>query len=260
MPLYGAAGRVLLHGSPLDYNDGLVQFSLGDAANVTLDGSFRVSQWNDLSGNGAHWLQTDPNTRPTRTSTGFNGKLGVVISNANGSFMTSSPTIPAGGTPHTMIVAARATATQPGAYQGILTIGGSSGNLQSSTIGADINQKLWFGGPGFGLPIYDLVVNGTTYILAKRTQNLAGYANDRVCIDNKDKGVFQQPAGFTYSISPANSAILGKYYSGGTTIGFWSIGLTAIWTRILSDAELRSIYSWIKQFYSLTTYIGNERV
>ena len=259
MPLYGATGRVPIHGSPLDFSDNLVLFSLGDAANVTLDGSNRVQQWNDLSGNNAHWIQTDPNLRPNRTSAGFNGKFGVVVSNATGSFMQASPTIALGNNQHTIITAARATATQPSAYQGIVCIGGGSGSLQSSAIGADSSQRLWFAGPGFGFPAFDVVVASTIYVLGKRSRNIGLNGTDQSFIDNKDKGVFQQTAGIGYSISPANSAYLGKYFS-GSTVGFWSIGMVAIWTRLLSDAEMRSVFSWNKQFYSLTTYVGNERV
>lgn len=258
MPRTTSTNRAPFLGSPLDFPLGLVQYNLGDVANVTLDGSNRVSQWNDLSGNGSHFIQTDPTFRPNRTSAGFNGKFGVVISNATNSFMTSSPTIAAGGTPHTILVAARATSAQPSIYQGIVAIGGGSANLQSSTIGADNSNKLWFGGPGLGAPVYDTVVSGTTYVLAKRSRNVGTTAFDQAAIDNVDKGNTPQVVGgIPYAISPANSAYLGRYYSGSTS-GFWSVGLVAIWTRILNDAEIRSLMGWIKNFYSLS-YSGNNR-
>lgn len=256
MPRSPVSGRLPPAASVLDFSTGLRQYSLGDAANVTLDGSNRVSQWNDLSGNGAHWTQSDPNLRPNRTSANFSGKFGIVLSSATNSFMVASPTIPAGNTEHTLLIACRATSNS-GVLNGLLSIGSDTGTLNTSSIAETAGNVLHTGGAGVSVPTHDPVVSLSYYVIAKRVKNggAGGVSIDRTFINNSYKGEFQQSS--AYNISPANTALLGRI-STATTSGFWSVGLTAIWARALEDEELRSIFGWIRNFYSFS-YASNER-
>lgn len=256
MPRTAVSGRIPAAGGVLDFSTGLRLYSLGDVANVTLDGSNRVQQWNDLSGNGAHWTQSDPSFRPNRTSAGFNGKFGVVLSPTFNSFMTASPTIAAGNTEHTIIVACLATSNS-NSLNGIVSIGSDTGSLNTSSIAETAGNVFHFGGAGVSTPTYDSVVNSKIYAVAKRVKNggAGGVSIDRAFINNAYKGEIQQSA--AYNISPANTAMLGRI-STATTSGFWSVGLVAIWARALDDEEIRSIMGWIKNFYSLS-YTTNDR-
>jgi len=74
------------------------------ASSITKDGSNRVSQWNDLSGNSNNFVQGDSNRRPTYLANILNGKPVIRISESTSQTMTTSTNFPS---PVTVIYAVR---------------------------------------------------------------------------------------------------------------------------------------------------------
>ncbi|MEO0337093.1 MAG: LamG-like jellyroll fold domain-containing protein, partial [Pseudomonadota bacterium] len=57
---------------------------LDPQADVAVDGSNRISQWSDQSGNNYHAVQSDDSEKPTLSAAALNGRPGVHFSSANG--------------------------------------------------------------------------------------------------------------------------------------------------------------------------------
>lgn len=218
---------------------------------VTLDGSNNVSQWNDLSGNGAHLTQGTALSRPGYSAISFNGRPAIVLTSAGNQFMTAAPTIPSGAPAHTILAIVRANATPSTLYNGILCLGSGGAGGQTSTIGNDSARKLWFGGAGLGTPVFDTATNGSYYALAKTEQNVGGFGNDTAFINNAKQAVGIQPT--AYSISPANTLLLGRYFASSAT-GNWDVAAIAVYTRILSDSEIAALMSYYKNKFPLLPY------
>lgn len=218
---------------------------------ITLDGSSNVSQWNDLSGNGAHLTQSTALSRPGYSATSFNGMPAVVLTAAGNQFMAATPTIPSGAPNHTILAIVRANATPSTLFNGIVCLGSAGAGGQTSTIGNDNTRKLWFGGAGLGTPVFDTATNGSYYALAKTEQNVGGFGNDTAFINNAKQAVgIQQTA---YSIFPANTLLLGRYFSSSAT-GNWDVAAIAIYNRILSDSEIAALMSFYKNKFPILPY------
>lgn len=218
---------------------------------ITLDGSNNVSQWNDLSGNGAHLTQATALSRPGFSATSFNGRPAVVLTAAGNQFMAAAPTIPSGAPNHTILAIVRANATPSTLFNGIVCLGSAGASGQTSTIGNDNTRKLWFGGAGLGAPVFDTATNGSYYALAKTEQNVGGFGNDTAFINNAKQAVGIQPT--AYSIFPANTLLLGRYFSSSAT-GNWDVAAIAIYNRILSDSEIAALMSFYKNKFPILPY------
>jgi hypothetical protein len=208
---------------------------------ITLDGSNAVSQWNDLSGNGAHLTQSTAGSRPKYAPAAFGGAPAVSMSGAGNQFMSASPTLPAGAPTHTVITIVKMNGGAVAYYNGIVAVGSGSAGGQTNTIGSDPTGALWFGGAGLGTPTFDVATVGNIYYLAKTTQNVSGVGNDTAFVNGSKKTTYVQPG--AYSITPANTLMIGRYFSSSVT-GNWDISAVAVFSRILTDGEIQSIISY----------------
>lgn len=217
---------------------------------VTLDGSNKVSQWDDLSGFGSHMTQSDPSIRFGYTASSINGLPTVDMSSAILNKMTAALKFPA-NTHHSLVVLAKANATQPIYFSGIITLGSGAGGGNTSTIGTDNGKRIWTGGAGDGTPTFSVPTTGTTYLLAKTsdTTHVTTY------IDNVLMGVSKQIS--VYSISPLNLGVLGQYTSGSTSCNM-SIAFAAFYNRQLSITEMNAIAVYAKQKYGLSLNVGTR--
>jgi len=227
-------------GVPPSALSGLIAYYEADQG-VTLDGSNNVSQWNDLSGNGAHLTQVTALSRPGYSPASFGGKPAIVITSAGNQSMSASPTIAGGSPTHTMLAIVRANSNPVSVYNGIICVGSGSAGGQTSTIGSDNSGKLWFGGSGLGTPVANTTISGNYYALAKTTQNVAGVGNDTSFVNGVKQSVGVQP--IPYNITAANTIYLGKYYS-GSSAGNWDVAALAFFNRVLSDAEVQSMITY----------------
>jgi len=217
---------------------------------ITLDGSNKVSQWDDLSGFGAHMTQSDPTVRFGYTASSINGRPTVDMVSGILNKMTATINFPATA-PHTLIVLAKASTTQPATFSGIVCIGSGGAGGNTSSIGTDNTRKLWTGGAGDGTPTFFVPVTGTTYFLAKTsdTSHVATY------IDNVFMGVAKQLA--KYSITPLNLAVLGQYSLGSTSSNM-NVAFAAVFNRQLSNTEINSIANYAKAKYGLSMTTGQR--
>lgn len=218
---------------------------------VTLDGSNNVSQWNDLSGNGAHMTQASASLRFGFSATGINGLPSVNMVDGTLNIMTAAVNFPTTTSPHTLIVFAKSTSTQPAAFSGIVALGTGGAGGNTTSIGTDNGRKLWTGGAGLWLPVFNIPTTGQSYFIVKRSDKRTDITN----IDGVNQTPYQQPQ--NYNISPLNTAILGQF-SAGSSSGNWNVGLVAIFNRQLLDAEIESIANYINTKYSATITSGNR--
>lgn len=217
---------------------------------VTLDGSNKVSQWNDLSGNGSHLTQSTAGLRPGYTLSSINGLPSVNLVAGSGNVMNATTTLFA-AQPHTLVVVAKSSSTQPLAYSGIVALGSGAGGGNTSSIGTDNTRKLWFGGAGDGTPTYFVPTTGTTYILVKTTDGRLTAGN----INNVSQGVVKQLV--TFVPSPLTAALFGQY-SVGTDSGNWNVVSVAAFTRELTPAEINSLCTYYNTKYALGLTIGGR--
>jgi len=95
-----------------------VWFDASNAASITKDGSNKVGQWNDLSGNARHSVQSNATYKLTDTASVQNGKHGLLSVNDDGSGNAPFMPIPAftRNMPFMMFFAVKTTTLNPGAY------------------------------------------------------------------------------------------------------------------------------------------------
>lgn len=217
---------------------------------VTLDVSNKVSQWNDLSGNGSHLTQSTAGLRPGYTASSINGLPSVNLTAGSGNVMNATTNL-IGAQPHTLVVVAKSSSTQPAAFSGVLALGSGAGGGNTSSIGADNTRKLWFGGAGDGTPTYFVPTTGTTYILVKTTDGRLTAGN----INNVSQGVVKQL--ITFVPSPLTAALFGQY-SVGTDSGNWNVVSVAAFTRELTPAEINSLCTYYNTKYALGLTIGGR--
>ncbi len=218
---------------------------------ITLDVSNNVSQWDDLSGNGAHFTQATALSRPGYSTTSFGGKPAVSLTQAANSFMQASPTIAAGAPNQTIITIAKKTGTGLAAYNGIVCIGSGSSGGMTGTIGTDSSSALWFGGAGLGLPTFGTILTNTYVFLGKTTRNVGGFGNDTAFINGVKNAPYTQPG--AYNLTPANTLLLGRYFSGSSTSN-WDVAAVILYNRILSDSEMAALAVYYKNKYPVLPY------
>lgn len=242
--------------SPSYFSSNLLCYYEADQG-VSLDLSNKVSQWNDLSGNGNHLTQATEGLRPGYSATSFNGKPAVVLTSASGAFMSASPTIAAGAPTISLFVVVRANAAPVGAFNGICCLGSGVVGGQTTTIGGTNSGLVWFGGAGYGDPSFDAITNNSYWALGKTTVNRGGFGVDSPFVNNVKKAPFTQ--GAAYSLSPANTFLFGKYVTGSTT-GNWDVALVAAWNRVLADNEFRALTAYAKAKFGLAFTVDSRVV
>jgi hypothetical protein len=217
---------------------------------VTLDGSNKVSQWDDLSGNGTHMTQATSSLRFTYTASSINGYPTVNLVSGTGNIMTAAVNYFA-NQPHTLVVVAKSSNTQPTLFSGIIALGSGGAGGQTSSIGTDNGRKLWFGGAGDGTPTFNVPTTGTTYMLAKLTDG----KNTTSFINHVSQGVTKQLV--TFSVSPLSLAVIGQY-SAGSDSGNWNVALIAGFAKELLPAELNALANYVNDKYAIGMTVGKR--
>jgi len=217
---------------------------------VTLDGSNKVSQWNDLSGNGSHFTQSTAGLRPGYTLSSINGLPSVNLVAGSGNVMNATTTLFA-AQPHTLVVVAKSSSTQPLAHSGIVALGSGGAGGNTTSIGTDNARKIWFGGAGDGTPAYFVPVTGTTYLLIKTCdgRTTSGFIN------NVSQGSVKQLVAFIPS--PLTAALFGQY-STGTDSGNWNVVSVAAFLKELTPAEMNALSNYYNTKYALGLSIGSR--
>lgn len=217
---------------------------------VTLDGSGKVSQWNDLSGNGSHMTQSTPSIRFGYTASSVNGLPSVDLVSGTLNLMTATVNYFA-NQPHTLVVVAKASTTQPALFSGIIALGSGGAGGQTSSIGTDNGRRIWMGGAGDGTPIFTIPVNGTTYMFVKSTDG----RNTSCFINHVSQGTVKQLV--TFSVSPLSLAVIGQY-SAGSDSGNWNVVLIAGFSKEQSPAEMNALANYANDKYAIGMTVGKR--
>ena len=209
-----------------------------------------MSQWNDLSGNGSHFTQSTAGLRPGYTLSSINGLPSVNLVAGSGNVMNATTTLFA-AQPHTLVVVAKSSSTQPLAHSGIVALGSGGAGGNTTSIGTDNARKIWFGGAGDGTPAYFVPVTGTTYLLIKTCdgRTTSGFIN------NVSQGSVKQLVAFIPS--PLTAALFGQY-STGTDSGNWNVVSVAAFLKELTPAEMNALSSYYNTKYALGLSIGSR--
>lgn len=215
---------------------------------VTLDVSNKVSQWDDLSGNGSHMTQATAGLRFTYTASSINGLPTVNLVAGTGNVMTATSNYFA-NQPHTLVVVARAYSTQPSAYSGIISIGSGAVGGYTSCIGTDNSTNIWFGGAGDGTPTFTPPVSNTVYFFVKTTDNR--YTSS--FINNVSKGTAKQLV--TYTVNPLSTVAIGQYTAGSNS-GNWNVALIAGFNKELLPSEMNALATYVNDKYAMGMTVG----
>lgn len=210
---------------------------------ITKDGSDKVSQWNDLTRNGYNFVQATGANQPTWQASSINNLPAVRFAQAATSFMLATNGFGGGNLPNSLFCVAKPHTSVPAAFCGFMAMGMGVGGGNTSSIGTNNLQKLWFGGAGDGTLDFFVPTVGETYFLGK-------IHNGR-CVDVFVNGRFisTQGALVNSNISPATSMALGLY-STGTTPPNVDIAFAVFAYRALDMAEMQAIYRYAKNKFS----------
>lgn len=210
---------------------------------ITKDGSDKVSQWNDQTRNGYNFVQATGANQPTWLASSINGLPAVRFTNAGASFMTATNGFGGGSLPHSLFCVMKPHTSIPAGFMGFMAFGTGGAGGQTSSIGINNVQKLWFGGAGDGTLDFNVPNIGETYFLGK-------IHNGR-CVDVFINGrvISTQGALVNSSISPATSMALGLY-STGTATPNADIAFAVFAYRALDMAEMQAIYRYAKNRFT----------
>lgn len=227
---------------------------LYDAAlGVTKDGSDRVSQWDDLSGNASHMVQTTGALQPLWVANGINNLPALRITNAGAEFMASTSGVFRGARrAHTLVAVVKMHAAPTSTYAGFFALGSGGVGGNTSCVGHDNANKLWYGGAGYGNPILPkTATNGETYIMVKRSNG----RQDTMYLNN---GRFESvPQVINYAITPIADILFGKYTAVYSSPNILASFLGA-WNRELSDAEVRGLINHLGEKYGVFTPVDRS--
>lgn len=210
---------------------------------ITKDGSDKVSQWNDLTKNGYNFVQATGANQPTWQASSINNLPAVRFAQAATSFMLATNGFGGGNLPNSLFCVAKPHTSVPVAFCGFMAMGTGAGGGNTSSIGTNSLQKLWFGGAGDGTLDFFVPTVGETYFLGK--------VHNGRCVDVFVNGRFisTQGALVNSNISPATSMALGLY-STGTTPPNVDIAFAVFAYRALDMAEMQAIYRYAKNKFS----------
>lgn len=213
---------------------------------ITMDGSNRVSQWNDLSGAGAHLVQATSGNQPLWVDLAINNRPALRITNARADFMAATNGIFGGGArPHTIACVIKAESGGLSAFQGFFALGSGGSGGNSSSLGVDNANLLWYGGAGYGTPtVAQTYTSGQTYIMVKRS---SGY-QDTIWLNGVMRGSAVQLG--AYAITPVGDILFGKYMAAYTSANFLCSFLGA-WNRDLSDNEVMALNNYLSNMYGV---------
>lgn len=206
---------------------------------ITKDGSDKVSRWDEVSGNGFYLSQATGANQPTWLASGVNGLPAVRLSNSANSYMTGTNAFEGGNLPNSLFCVAKPHTSIPTAFCGFMAIGSGGAGGNTTSIGTNNVQKLWFGGAGDGTLDFFVPTVGETYYLGK--------VHNGRCVDIFVNGRFisTQGALVNSNISPATAMALGLY-SSGTSSPNVDIPFAVFAYRALDMAETQAIYRYAK--------------
>lgn len=206
---------------------------------ITKDGSDKVSRWDEVSGNGFYLSQATGANQPTWLASAVNSLPAVRLSNSANSYMTGTNAFEGGNQPNSLFCVAKPHTSIPAAFCGFMCIGTGGAGGNTSSIGTNNVQKLWFGGAGDGSLDFFVPTVGETYYLGK--------VHNGRCVDVFVNGRFisTQGALTNSNISPATSMALGLY-TAGTSQPNVDIPFAVFAYRALDMAETQAIYRYAK--------------
>lgn len=223
-------------------------FYLDSRYGVTDDGGGKAVGWLDQSPNAVAFAQSTGAVRPTIVASGINSLQSLRFTAAADEYMTGTTNFIGGGKEHSLFCVVRGEGSGIGGFVGFLALGSGGAGGQTSTIGLDNTNALWFGGAGDGTPTIPSVTfaNNTSYALGKGT-------------DSKYADVFyngsQIYAGYpqltTYNISTATDALIGRYVGSGGIMANMLMSVACAWNRKLSNAEWRALFNWANRVWGV---------
>lgn len=217
---------------------------------VTMDGSNRVSQWNDQTANGGNAVQATSGIQPLYVASSINGLPAIRFTNARNDYMTLTTTLASAGSAHSLFTVFKENAAGPSTFNAVMGFGSNSAGQSTSVIGQDSANALWFGGAGVGEPTLGALANGQTVMAAKTTSSNSPSVNTVWRNGIKYKSIKSLA---NFSISPLTNGILGRYHSTSLT-GNHDIAI-AIWVgRELNDREMAILNAYAGQKYGIGTY------
>lgn len=246
----GVRGRVK-YSDPLQIPGALCVYDA--ALGVTKDGSDRVSQWNDLSDNASHMVQATGALQPLWVANGINNLPALRLTNAGAEFMASTSGVFRGARrAHTLVAVVKMHAAPTSTYAGFFALGSGGAGGNTSCVGHDNANKLWYGGAGYGTPILPkTATNGETYIMVKRSNG----RQDTMYLNNvRFESV---PQALNYTITPIADILFGKYTAVYSSPNILASFLGA-WNRELSDAEVRGLINHLGEKYGVFTPVDRS--
>ena len=227
---------------------GLVAWYGADVG-ITKDGSDKVSQWNDQSGNGYHLTQGTGSLQPVWQASSINSLPAVRLTTVGDEKMTATTNYPGGFRGITLYTVIKANAAPTAAFTGIVGIGTGAAGGQTQSLGVDNTGKLWGGGAGLGSPLASAVVSGTSYLFGKSNNG----RGDRLWLNGFWTDV-TTPQTSAYNVSPATSLVLAEYTGAGVPSNM-DVAELVFFNRELTDDEMSSMNNYFATKYGFTTYI-----
>lgn len=224
-----ATSRSAVKKTPTDIGSCL--FWLAADQGISLDGSNKVQQWNDISGNNKHFTQATAGSRPGYGASLVNGKPALVFTNLNDEFLYNGATGFSGGSAaHTLFVVMRMYSAPNSSYTGVVSLGGNVPAASTSAIGHDSSNKIWGGGSGFASPAAaETITTGKTYTLIKTSTGQFDSLNSG---GSPVAGALQAAV---YAIAPAQDAYIGRYTSTGGADDFYVCEVAAFGKEITQN-------------------------
>lgn len=215
---------------------------------VTADGSNVVSAWGDKLGLSSDLTQATAGLRPTRVTNVING-LPVIRHTAAGAHTLTGTSPNASTVAHSMFAVFRENAAGPGTFNGIFYMGGLSGNGQSSTIGQESANNLWFGCTGDGTPTVGPLANGEVVIAGKIVTGsvVSAWKNGKKYVNRRGFGGVAN-----YALSPANGIGTGKFYTASST-GNHDIAMMVGFSRAITEHEMEGLMQYARNKYVAST-------
>jgi hypothetical protein len=224
--------------SPASIPDLAVWFDANDTASLTVDGSNKVSQWNDKSGNARHATQGAEANQPTLLTNQLNGRPGVRgYDNQWMSF--SGPDLSGSGGFTVIAVGEMGSTTSEGVYSQIPGAGSNNGVVlwtgifRSGRSGGPISVPTGIPSTSPGFPYIWIYRNDGTKTTAN-TKFLASWnATERVGTIAQDVGTPAAGTAYLLAAGPTDS-------NSDTNLHEF-----LIFDRNLSDVEKDTIYTYL---------------
>jgi hypothetical protein len=212
-----------------------------DAGTITLNGS-TVSQWNDKSGNGNHWIQATAASQPTYTQSLINGLDG--LSFAASQFMATASTVLQPDT-HTMLAVVRPITIASNDYVGSF---GATANHAFSMFFTGRNRCHYWNSAG------TLVTSDSDAVVLANSVNIAGQSH-------APNLQFQNILNGIVKTSAANgSSTTNRIFERGRVSqrGAINLGEVILTTSQLSTDDRQKVEGYLAHKWGLTANLPND--